>query len=435
MPPAPDPALPLCDVLEAEYAAITGAEADPPPSWEFTAEQILEPERLASRLIDGHDRAARELALGELGSLVAGLRTSDVTEDRDGLRRRLVEGFNALLHDPDLYAPGRRERFAGIRFRSQTVDRIGNGNVVERNRLILEDTFFEVAKLYDIRLEKLFRKIHRRRLSALCFSGGGIRSATFGLGVLQGLARHGLLDRFHYLSTVSGGGYLGGWLSAWISHTSLSEVIGQLRARSERPLEPEPTPIWHLRTYSNYLSPKLGLLSADSWTLVATYVRNLFLNWLVLIPALIGVLSLPFGLIAALAWAPTGGWARVQLGLGVGLLVLAFGLASQAVRYVHQNRPVPDRSTEGMGLADAMRGQRDFLTACLLPLVVAVVAAVVCWSWASRYVDAAADRSRLALGFALLGGLVHLTGWGLAPHRRGRAESAGRFAASLLVEG
>lgn len=45
-------------------------------------------------------------------------------------------------------------------------------------------------------------------LSALCLSGGGIRSATFGLGVIQALARFGLLNRFHYLSTVSGGGYI-----------------------------------------------------------------------------------------------------------------------------------------------------------------------------------------------------------------------------------
>jgi predicted acylesterase/phospholipase RssA len=52
-------------------------------------------------------------------------------------------------------------------------------------------------------------------LAALCLSGGGIRSATFALGVMQGLARYGLLGQFHYLSTVSGGGYIGSWLSAW----------------------------------------------------------------------------------------------------------------------------------------------------------------------------------------------------------------------------
>ena len=35
-------------------------------------------------------------------------------------------------------------------------------------------------------------------LSALCFSGGWIRSATFGLGIMQGLARFDLLGKFHY---------------------------------------------------------------------------------------------------------------------------------------------------------------------------------------------------------------------------------------------
>jgi Patatin-like phospholipase len=52
----------------------------------------------------------------------------------------------------------------------------------------------------------------------LAISGGGIRSATFGLGVLQGLAalapasarpRKSILWYFDYLSTVSGGGYIG----------------------------------------------------------------------------------------------------------------------------------------------------------------------------------------------------------------------------------
>src|SRR5712692_5482641 len=53
-------------------------------------------------------------------------------------------------------------------------------------------------------LEKLYERIHGLEIprSALCLSGGGIRSASFALGVLQALARHGLLKHFHYLSTV-----------------------------------------------------------------------------------------------------------------------------------------------------------------------------------------------------------------------------------------
>ena len=72
----------------------------------------------------------------------------------------------------------------------------------------------------ETRLNALWAAIHnlREKRAALCISGGGIRSATFGLGILQGLARCGLLDKFHYLSTVSGGGYIGSWLSAWIKN-------------------------------------------------------------------------------------------------------------------------------------------------------------------------------------------------------------------------
>src|SRR2546429_8999082 len=53
-------------------------------------------------------------------------------------------------------------------------------------------------------------------LIGLAFSGGGIRSATFNLGILQGLANRNLIPHIDYLSTVSGGGYIGAWLTAWI---------------------------------------------------------------------------------------------------------------------------------------------------------------------------------------------------------------------------
>ncbi len=52
-------------------------------------------------------------------------------------------------------------------------------------------------------------------LVGLALSGGGIRSATFGLGLLIGLDYYRVLHFVDYLSTVSGGGYIGGWLSAW----------------------------------------------------------------------------------------------------------------------------------------------------------------------------------------------------------------------------
>ena len=55
------------------------------------------------------------------------------------------------------------------------------------------------------------------RLIGLAFSGGGIRSATTNLGIAQALSRMGILRLADYLSTVSGGGYIGGCLTSFLS--------------------------------------------------------------------------------------------------------------------------------------------------------------------------------------------------------------------------
>ena len=55
------------------------------------------------------------------------------------------------------------------------------------------------------------------RLIGLAFSGGGIRSATTNLGIAQALSRMGILRLVDYLSTVSGGGYIGGCLTSFLS--------------------------------------------------------------------------------------------------------------------------------------------------------------------------------------------------------------------------
>lgn len=140
-------------------------------------------------------------------------------------------------------------------------------------------------------------------LSALCLSGGGIRSATFNLGVLQALARSKLLPEFDYLSSVSGGGYIASWLQAWIHRQqeetgTAKEVFAELGGRAEQPvnpLAPEPEPVDHLRQFSNYLTPRLGLFSGDTWTAAATILRNLLLNWLVILPLLAALVVIPQG--------------------------------------------------------------------------------------------------------------------------------------------
>ncbi|MDE2118277.1 MAG: patatin-like phospholipase family protein, partial [Betaproteobacteria bacterium] len=120
----------------------------------------------------------------------------------------------------------------------------------------------------------------RNRLVGLAFSGGGIRSATFNLGVIQSLARNGLLGRFDYLSTVSGGGYIGSWLSAQLHRTKgnkdeINQFQSEIKDNKKTGLESESV-TW-LRQYSNYLTPKKGL-SGDTLAAIGTWLRNTLLN-------------------------------------------------------------------------------------------------------------------------------------------------------------
>ena len=62
----------------------------------------------------------------------------------------------------------------------------------------------------------------------LSFSGGGIRSATFNLGILQALAKGRMLRAFDYISTVSGGGYIS-------SFDSRKEMVLNLKLDKKKP--------------------------------------------------------------------------------------------------------------------------------------------------------------------------------------------------------
>jgi hypothetical protein len=87
-------------------------------------------------------------------------------------------------------------------------------------------------------------------LTGLAISGGGIRSATFALGVLQAFAFTGLLRRFDYLSTVSGGGYIGSWLSVGIKRVGFDKMEERLlpaRFRDKETGSADDPSIQHLR--------------------------------------------------------------------------------------------------------------------------------------------------------------------------------------------
>src|SRR5215471_7752095 len=55
----------------------------------------------------------------------------------------------------------------------------------------------------------IYRPTAASKVVGLALSGGGVRSAAFCLGAIQALDYWGLTKRIDYLSTVSGGGYIG----------------------------------------------------------------------------------------------------------------------------------------------------------------------------------------------------------------------------------
>lgn len=153
---------------------------------------------------------------------------------------------------------------------------------------------------HPARHSALCARAHQLNLCGLAFSGGGVRSATFNLGFLQALAENRLLHRFDYLSTVSGGGYIGGWLSKWIAQEKgkVEEVEKLLRpGTSKQPLAHERHEVRFLRQHANYLTPKSGLFSIDTWAMMATWLRNTLLNLCVMVALMAALMIVPYLLV------------------------------------------------------------------------------------------------------------------------------------------
>ncbi len=124
-----------------------------------------------------------------------------------------------------------------------------------------------------------------QNVSGLALSGGGIRSATFGLGIVQVLQKKGLLLHFDYLSTVSGGGYLGGFLSCALG-TAIPAYnkVGVARAEDALQRNGEQTEsllLRHLRNNSKYLLNG-GLLAKLQF--LGIMVSGFFWNLLMVMP-------------------------------------------------------------------------------------------------------------------------------------------------------
>jgi hypothetical protein len=160
----------------------------------------------------------------------------------------------------------------------------------------------------------LLEILHRIPRSALCLSGGGIRSASYSLGVLQALAEFdntddrrrcqkgaqpSALEDIDYLSTVSGGGYIGSWLMAWTwrlarhlpARDAFQKIASELAGCwGHTSADPAPRAVRHLREYTSFLAPAGGL-TLDVWTLAALVLRNLIVNWVMILPLVLAVIA------------------------------------------------------------------------------------------------------------------------------------------------
>ena len=275
-------------------------------------------------------------------------------------------------------------------------------------------------------------RAHRAHLTGFSISGGGIRSATFNLGVIQGLARLGLLPRLDYLSVNSGGGYIGSWLAAWIRRRGLTRVVDELASdacRDDAPAtgasgvghppghpphhppagqagsvhegqEVEAEPVRFLRRFSNYLTPQVGALSADTWTMVSTYLRNLFLNQAVVVLALGTLLLLPRILLllsktlgAEIGPASSPSKAGLYGLIGTAILCLGFGLGWILVNVARIGRATPSPEGEEPPFYTRQIGVQILV---VVPLFAAAWLAAQ-WLWFARAGALATDGEGLAL--------------------------------------
>jgi hypothetical protein len=214
----------------------------------------------------------------------------------------------------------------------------------------------------------VYRVAFESNLKGICFSGGGIRSATFNLGILQALAGRRKLGSLDYLSSVSGGGYIHHFFSSWIACENLPKVEEQLCPLPEDSKRTQwPDPIRWLRRYSNYLTPQKGLLTIDTWAAVSVWLRNTFLNQIILLSSLLFVLLLPHAPLLACFDATsqttnpaTGGFWPAAL------IVLLFAIAAfDMLKGLHRSSRVGARKRVGFG-------ERDALLLIILPVFLAL---------------------------------------------------------------
>jgi hypothetical protein len=396
--------LPLAHVLEEEDARLYGEDTPRERRWLVQESEIRNARSLAQMLAERIEKPPESISRWREANGTDPEYRKNVTAEINGILGSIAPGQwlfqHEAFHDADV------KPYSGLGDASL----FDPDEVFNLNRALFDGLFSrEIESASDLRFSKVVQRIHARAKegtprSALSISGGGIRSATYALGVLQGLARRHVLEKFDFLSTISGGGYIGAWLSSWVRRDpwGIRGVCGQLSTEPNDPLVPEPQPIRHLRAYSNYLIPRLSAFSADTWALAATYFRNVLLNWLVLIPLLAGLLAVPRFLFTAVVHNPKGSFAMdltsegATIGFGIGILLLTFAFGALVVF-----RPVVETRTT-RGFTDG-----KFIMRCLIPMLLAAVAFLLAWAW---YFDSGGSTSAIDPVWFFAGGLFSTMG-------------------------
>jgi hypothetical protein len=148
-------------------------------------------------------------------------------------------------------------------------------------------------------------------LVGLAFSGGGIKSATFNLGLLQGLHGLKLLPLVDYVSTVAGGGFIGLFWSTWLKRLRTSLLQSETTPGSSdwmalwneqlfptadsgpgRSYRVESDAERHLREFSGFLAPR----GTDFVVLLATLPPTLIIGLSMIGTAVMAWLALTFPL-------------------------------------------------------------------------------------------------------------------------------------------
>src|SRR5947209_2395025 len=165
----------------------------------------------------------------------------------------------------------------------------------------------------EVSIRREFAQLTPDRLDAigLALSGGGIRSATFCLGVVQVLAERGLMKHFDYLSTVSGGGYTGSFISSVIGSGGSFEELA-------KPYGPDTDAVRHVRQNAKFLS---AVDLKRRWIMITGTLSGMIMNWIAPLCPLSFVAWLCTYLGPAM---PPEIWSKAAIGFSVATLVAIY---------------------------------------------------------------------------------------------------------------